>query len=84
MAIETKFILGDGDTGSMLQVTINGDDVSILDNGLGSMLVSYQPIKMEKITPTIEGIYAFNTLDWKHHLLTGELESATLIGFRID
>ena len=83
MAIETKFILGDGDTGSMLQVTINGDDVSILDNGLGSMLVSYQPIKMEKITPTIEGIYAFNTLDWKHRA-SGELESAILIGFRID
>lgn len=84
MAIETKFVSGTGEPGSMLQVTISGPELlSMLDDGLGSLLASYQPIKMEKITPSIDGTYVFNSVDWKQKP-SGDIESLTVIGFRVE
>lgn len=92
MAIETKFLMGDGELGGRLQVTITPPDLETADQGTMLSILNTHPVRLDKLVKGIDGIYMFprygildRSLDqcWEIVPETGDVISLTVTGIRI-
>ncbi len=93
MAIETKFLMGDGELGSRLQLTVTHPDLATADRGTMASIINMHPVRLDKLVDGMDGVYVFprygisdKSLDARVEVApeTEDIISLTVTGIRIE
>lgn len=93
MAIETKFLMGNGDLGSMVQLTVTKPDLDTADRGTMADIVNMRPVRLDKLVDGLDGVYVFPRYGVSDKRLEARVEvapetediiSLTVTGIRIE